>query len=149
MTAPPTPIREYDVAARTTDIFGRILCSARIHHFVADGPVQNNCPGEALTPPELFLSAVASCGVELVEVIARETGVRIKSASVLVHAMLDRSRQARTEVTVFNSVRMDFTITGTDQESATGLVDGFRKRCPIYGTMAVAVGEMTVTVKTA
>ena len=127
MTAPPT-IREYDVAARTTDVFGRVLCNARAHHFIVDGPVQNGCPGEELTPPELFLSSVASCGVELVQVIARETGVEIGPASVTVHAVLDRSRQARTDVTVFNSVRMDFTITGTDGASAAALVEGFKRR---------------------
>ena len=128
MPSPPSTLREYDVAARTTDVFGRVLCNARTHHFVVDGPVQNGCPGEELTPPELFLSSVASCGVELVQVIARETGVEIGPASVTVHAVLDRSRQARTDVTVFNSVRMDFTITGTDGASAAALVEGFKRR---------------------
>ena len=88
MTAPATPIREYDVAARTTDVFGRVLCQARTHHFVVDGPVQNGCPGEELTPPELFLSAVASCGVELVQVIARDTNVPIGPVSVAVHGVV-------------------------------------------------------------
>ena len=99
MTAPPSTLREYDVAARTTDVFGRVLCNARTHHFVVDGPVQNGCPGEELTPPELFLSAVASCGVELVQVIARDTNVQIGPASVTIHGVVDRSRQARTRTT--------------------------------------------------
>ena len=128
MTAPATSIREYDVAARTTDVFGRVLCNARTHHFVVDGPVQNGCPGEELAPPELFLSAVASCGVELVQVIARDTNVQIGPASVAIHGVVDRSRQARTDVTLFNSVRLDFTITGTDGASAAALVEGFKKR---------------------
>jgi uncharacterized OsmC-like protein len=128
VTAPATSIREYDVAARTTDVFGRVLCNARTHHFVVDGPVQNGCPGEELTPPELFLSAVASCGVELVQVIARDTNVQIGPASVAIHGVVDRSRQARTDVTLFNSVRLDFTITGTDGASAAALVEGFKKR---------------------
>lgn len=148
MTAPPSTIREYDVAARTTDVFGRILCSARTHHFVVDGPVQNKCPGEEITPPEAFLVAVASCGVELVEVIASETNVPIESANVKVHGFLDRARQARSDVTVFNSLRMDFTVRGTDQGSAAELVAAFQKRCPIYGTMAVAIGDVTVNVTT-
>ena len=128
MSAPPSTLREYDIAARTTDVFGRVLCTARTHHFVVDGPVQNGCPGEELTPPEAFLSGVASCGVELVQVIARETGVEIGPASVTVHAVLDRSRQARTDVTLFNAVTMDFTITGTDGSSASTLVEGFKRR---------------------
>jgi uncharacterized OsmC-like protein len=128
MTSPPTTLREYDVAARTTDVFGRVLCNARTHHFVVDGPVQNGCPGEELTPPELFLSAVASCGVELVQVIARDTNVQIGHASVTIHGVVDRSRQARTDVTLFNSIQLDFTITGTDGASAAALVEGFKKR---------------------
>ena len=128
MTAPPATLREYDVSARTTDVFGRVLCQARTHHFVVDGPVQNGCPGEELTPPELFLSAVASCGVELVQVIARDTNVNIGPSNVTVHGVVDRSRQARSDVTLFNSVRLDFTITGTDGASAAALVEGFKKR---------------------
>ena len=128
MTAPPTTLREYDVSARTTDVFGRVLCNARTHHFVVDGPVQNGCPGEELTPPELFLSAVASCGVELVQVIARDKNVEIGPAFVTIHGVVDRSRQARTDVTLFNSIRLDFTITGTDGASAAALVEGFKKR---------------------
>ena len=104
------------------------MCNARTHHFVVDGPVQNGCPGEELTPPELFLSAVASCGVELVQVIARDTNVQIGPASVAIHGVVDRSCQARTDVTLFNSVRLDFTITGTDGASAAALVEGFKKR---------------------
>ena len=72
MTTPATTLREYDVRARSTDIFGRVLCSARDHHFIVDGPIQNDCPGEAVTPAEVFLSAVAACGVELLHVIARD-----------------------------------------------------------------------------
>lgn len=128
MTAPPTTIRTYDVAARSTDVLGRVLCQARTHHFIIDGPVQNGCPGEELTPPEIFLSAVASCGVELVEVIARDTNVPIGPVSVTVQGILDRSRQARTDVTVFNSVQLDFTIRGTDGASAAALVEGFKRR---------------------
>ena len=128
MTAPASTLREYDVAARTTDVFGRVLCQARTHHFVVDGPVQNGCPGEELTPPEVFLSAVASCGVELVQVIARDTQVNIGPVSVAIHGIVDRARQARTDVTLFNTVTMDFTVHGTDGASAAALVEGFKRR---------------------
>jgi uncharacterized OsmC-like protein len=61
-----TDVREYAAQAASTDTFGRVLVSARDQHLVVDGPVQNGCPGEAITPAELFLAAVANCGVELV-----------------------------------------------------------------------------------
>ena len=127
MTA-PSLIREYEVSAQTTPIFGRVLCSARNHHFIVDGPVQNGCPGEELTPPEVFLSAVGSCGVELVHVIARDEKVPVESVRVRVHGTVDRGNQTRTDVTTFTRVELDFVLSGVDQKQAMALVEGFKRR---------------------
>ena len=121
-------IREYEVSARSTDVFGRALCSARDHHFVVDGPVQNGCPGEELTPPEVFLSAVGACGVELVHVIARDQGTTVEKVALTVHGTVDRGQQSRADVTVFNKVRLDFVVSGTDGATAAQLVEGFKRR---------------------
>jgi uncharacterized OsmC-like protein len=128
MTTSAPTIREYRVDARSTDVFGRVLVSARDHHFIVDGPVQNGCPGEALTPPELFLSAVASCGVELLHVIARDQNTAIGSVKLAVQGVVDRGRQKRPDVTVFNSVRLDFVVDGADSAAAAQLVEGFKRR---------------------
>jgi len=128
MTAPASTLREYDVAARSTDVFGRVLCSARDHHFIVDGPVQNGCPGEEITPVEVFLSAVAACGVELVHVIAREQQVPLSRVAVSIHGAMDRAKQARTDVTLLNSVSLDFTLWGADAAQAAALVEGFKRR---------------------
>ena len=116
------------MAARSTDVFGRVLCSARDHHFIVDGPVQNGCPGEEITPPEAFLSGVAACGVELVQVIAREQGATIGPVALAIHATLDRGKQPRTDVTVFNTVTLDFVFRETDSVTAAQLVEGFKRR---------------------
>jgi uncharacterized OsmC-like protein len=121
-------LRQYNVSAQSTDVFGRVLCSARDHHFVVDGPVQNGCPGEELTPPEAFLSGVAACGVELVHVIAREQGAKVGKVAVSVYGELDRSNQKRADVTVLNQVRMEFVLSGTDGTTAAQLVEGFKRR---------------------
>ena len=121
-------IRQYAVEAQTTTTFGRVLCSARNHHFVIDGPVQNGCPGEALTPPESFLSGVAACGVELVQVIARELGYPVPTAHVRLEAIVDRANPVRPDVTLFNEVRMQFSMSGVTNEQATELVERFKKR---------------------
>jgi uncharacterized OsmC-like protein len=149
VTAPASTIREYEVRARSTDVFGRVLCSAREHHFIVDGPVQNGCPGEELTPAEAFLSAVAACGTELIHVIAREQNVPLERVSVRIHGVVDRARQARPGVTTFNSVHIDFTLAGTDRARAAALVDGFKARCPLYGTVAVATEDVVVRVQLA
>ena len=128
MTAPPAPPREYAVDARSTSTFGRVLCSARTHHFIIDGPVANGCPGEELTPPEAFLSGVAACGVELVQVIAREQSVPVGDVAVRIHAVVDRGRPVRPDVTVFNTVRLRFTLSGVPRDRAGGLIEQFKKR---------------------
>ena len=109
-------IREYQIRAGLTDTFGRLICSSRHHHFVVDGPAQNGCPGEALTPPEIFLAGVITCGVELVQVFARDKNLSLRSATGIISAVLDRSNQARSDVTLFNSVRLDFTLTGVSPD---------------------------------
>jgi uncharacterized OsmC-like protein len=119
---------EFRVLGRSTETFGRVLVSARNHHFVADGPVQNGCPGEALTPAELFLAGVAACGVELMQVIARERQVPLQQAGVEIYGVVDRSRQARPDLTLFNSVRLEFTLKGVTGEQANLLLTAFKGR---------------------
>ncbi|MBV6520531.1 MAG: hypothetical protein MNPFHGCM_00647 [Gemmatimonadaceae bacterium] len=126
--AAPSTVREYEARAQSTDTFGRVLCNARQHYFIVDGPVQNGCPGEELTPPEAFLSAVASCGVELLQVIAREQGIPVRRIGARMLAMVDRGQQQRSDVTLFNSVRMEFELSGADGAQAAALVEGFKRR---------------------
>ena len=128
MTAPRAALREYEVRARSTDTFGRVQASVRDHHFIVDGPVQNGCPGEEVTPAEVFLSGVAACGVELVQVIAKETQVPLQRASIVVAGLIDRANQARSDVTLFNAVRLRFTLEGPTAQQATALVEGFKRR---------------------
>ena len=121
-------VRRYAAEAQSTDTFGRVLCTARDQHFVIDGPVQNGCPGEAVTPPEAFLTGVAACGIELLQVIARELSLPIPSASVRIEGTVDRDHPVRPDVTLFNEVRLRFSIRGVSREQANDLVERFKKR---------------------
>ncbi len=120
--------RRYDIAARSTATFGRVIWSCRDQHFVADGPVQNGCPGEAVTPAELFLAGIATCGVELVQVLAKDAGVAVGDVSAAVEGVLDPARPVRDDVRVFNSVRIRFELAGVDTAAARELVEGFKRR---------------------
>ncbi len=124
MTQPD--VREYSVAAASTDTFGRVLARARNHHFVVDGPVQNGCPGEAVTPSELFLSGVACCGVELVQVLAKSRDIPLRAIAVDIHATMDRSRPVRPDVSLFNSVHLSFRMQGVTEEQGRLLVEAFK-----------------------
>lgn len=118
----------YEVAARSTDVFGRVLCSAREHHFVIDGPVQNDCPGEELTPAEAFLAGIAACSVELIHVFAREEGLPLLKVSARIEGDLDRDNPIRDDVTVFNRVAMRLELDGVDGGQAERLVERFKGR---------------------
>jgi uncharacterized OsmC-like protein len=141
-------LRQYEVHARTTDTFGRVLCSCRTLHFVADGPVQNNCPGEAITPAELFLSGVGACGIELLQVIAKERSVPLRTARVAITGTIDRSKPVRPDISLFNSVRLKFALTGVTRAQGTEIVEAFQGRCPLYGTVKVATPDVQVEIET-
>jgi uncharacterized OsmC-like protein len=121
-------IRSYAVQARSTETFGRVLCSARNQHFVVDGPVQNGCPGEAVNPGELFLASVAACGVELVQVIAKEQQCAPRSIAVEIEGSMDRANPVRQDFTVFNAVQLRFRLAGVTQSEAEDLIERFKGR---------------------
>ena len=124
--ANPPDLRHYAVGATSSGTFGRVLCSARTHHFVADGPAQNGCPGEAITPPELFLSGVAACGVELIEVIARREDISVGRVDVAIRGTLDKANPLRQDVMVFNEVDIDVAIHGVTREEGNHLLARFK-----------------------
>ena len=124
----PSTARSYNVGARSTEIHGRVMCSVRNHHFIVDGPVQNGCPGEEVTPAELFLTAVAACGVELLQSFARETKSGLRSVSVEISGWMDRSKPVRTDLTVFNGVGLKFQLAGVSAAEGAALIECFKGR---------------------
>ena len=120
--------RRFAVEARSTDTFGRVLCAARDQHFVVDGPVQNGCPGEAVTPAEIFLAGVATCGVELLQVIARAESIPLRSVSAQIEGWIDRDHPVRPDEMVFNGARLKLWLDGVTRAQAVDLVEKFKSR---------------------
>ena len=121
-------LRQYTVSAGSTETFGRVLCSARNHHVVVDGPEQNGCPGEEITPVEMFLAAVAACGVELVQVIAKGEKLPLKKVAVTISSTQDRSRPVRPDVSLLNAVHVKFQLDGVTQQQGERLIGAFKQR---------------------
>jgi uncharacterized OsmC-like protein len=144
VTAPASSIRRFELRASSAPEFGRVLVNARHHHIVVDGPVYNGCPGEALTPPELFLSAIASCGVELMHVIARDENIPLSHATITIEGTVDRDRQPRSDITLFNTIKLLARLRGVSRTQATSLVEGFKRRCPIFGTVSAGAQQTLV-----
>lgn len=128
MTTSNRNVREYAAHGQSTETFGRVLCSARDQHWVADGPAQNGCPGEAVGPAELFLAGIAACGVELVQVLARDDGTPLSTVNVTIQAFQNRDAPARQDYSTFNSVRVSFELGGVSQQQAQDLIERFRRR---------------------
>jgi uncharacterized OsmC-like protein len=77
---------------------------------------------DAFTNSEAFLGAVSSCGVTLIEMHARETGVPLTRMTVTIEG-----RRPPTEPR-FSGVTMTFELAGVSQPQAEELVETYRKR---------------------
>ena len=121
-------VRKYEVHARSTDTFGRVLCNVRNHHFVVDGPVQNGAPGEEVTPAELFLTGIAACGVELLQSFAKAEQIPLRGVKVGISGMLDRGNPVRKDLSVMNSVHLKFELSGVNEAQGSLLIDRFKGR---------------------
>jgi len=126
MTQPQ--VRRYTTGARSTDTFGRVLVSARDQHLIVDGPVQNGCPGEAIGPAELFLSGVAACGVELIQVLAKQLDVPLKGVTAAIEATQDPSAPVRPDVNLFSTVHLHIELSGVTEDQGSDLVARFKRR---------------------
>jgi uncharacterized OsmC-like protein len=119
---------DYLVRSASTTTFGRVLLSARDQHVVVDGPAQNGCPGEAMTPAELFLGGVAACAAELVQVVARQEGIPLSGVETEVAGTIDRAHTLRSDLTVFSSAALRFAFHGIGREEGATLVEVFKGR---------------------
>jgi uncharacterized OsmC-like protein len=119
---------EYSVLARSTDTIGRVLASCRDQHLVVDVSSANGGPGEAMNPGELFLSGIATCGVELLQVTARARGIGLTRVTSYVRGFIDRSNPVRSDLSVPNAVHVHFELEGLRDEEASFLVEAFKRR---------------------
>jgi uncharacterized OsmC-like protein len=77
---------------------------------------------DAFTNSEAFLGSVSSCGVTLIEMHARETGVPLERMSVTIEG-----RRPPTQPR-FSAVTMTFELVGVSQAQAEALVETYRQR---------------------
>jgi uncharacterized OsmC-like protein len=107
------------VHSSSSGTVGRSLNSVANHHFVIDSPSM----GEEITSTDSFLAGLSSCGVNLIEGAARETGVPLRRIDVVIEGL--RSPQATAR---FAQVNMRFTLAGPTQEQAAELVERYKNR---------------------
>jgi uncharacterized OsmC-like protein len=94
---------------------------------VADGRRRTAARGEA-GRSALFLAGVAACGVELLQVLAKDRASTLRSVEATIEAVQDPARRTRDDVSTFTSVRMAIRMSGVSTEQAEDLVARFRRR---------------------
>jgi uncharacterized OsmC-like protein len=77
---------------------------------------------DAFTNSEAFLASVSSCGVTLIEMHAKETGVPLQRMTVTIEG-----RRPPTQPR-FSAVTMTFELVGVSQAQAESLVETYRQR---------------------
>ena len=112
----------YKVRSYSTGTLGRAICNARMHHFVAD-----DAGGEEVGAGELFLSGITACAVNMVERLANEGQIDLDWMDVGAEAWRD-SDKALGELTVYESIRVNFEMWGVDDDQAHELVETWKRR---------------------
>jgi uncharacterized OsmC-like protein len=102
-------------------VIGRAESGARDARLLLDSSTRPQ--SDALTNSEAFIAAVSSCGVTLIEMHAKETGVPLTRMSVTI----DGVRTAK-EPNRFARVSMAFEMAGVSQAQAEALVETYRSR---------------------
>ena len=109
------------VRSSNTGVLGRAQSEARGHRLLLDS--SSRPQPDALTNSEAFLAGVSSCGVTLIEMHAKESGVPMKGITVTIEGARAAADPAR-----FASVSMTFEIAGVSQAQADELVATYRGR---------------------
>ncbi|HYB43904.1 MAG TPA: hypothetical protein VEL75_19145 [Candidatus Methylomirabilis sp.] len=109
------------VRSSSSGTIGRAVSQARNARLVLDSSSRPQL--DTLTNSEAFLAGVASCGVTLIEMHAKETAVPLAHMDVVIEGMRTAEEPNR-----FASVTMRFALRGVSQAQAEELVATYRNR---------------------
>lgn len=108
------------VISTTTDVPGRTLNAAGVHHFIIDGPSK---PNEEIVSMEAFLAAISSCATHLIEQFAEDDGEPLDSARVTITGYRPSEDLSR-----FDHIDLQIELHGPTQTQAEQLADRFKGR---------------------
>src|SRR5213594_1035571 len=109
------------VRSSSSEVLGRARSEARGHTLFLDS--SSRPQADAFTNSEAFLAAVSSCGVTLIEMHAKETGVPLAGMDVTIEGTRTAAEPNR-----FARVSMSFELAGVSQTQAESLVETYRQR---------------------
>jgi uncharacterized OsmC-like protein len=109
------------VRSTSTGTVGRAQSTAHDARIMLDS--SSRPQGDAFTNSEAFLAGVSSCGVTLIEMYAKETGVPMTGMAVTIEGTRTAAKPNR-----YARVHMSFEIRGVTQAQADELVSIYRGR---------------------
>src|SRR5881296_385031 len=109
------------IRSSSSGVLGRARNTARGVTVAFDS--SSRPQADAFTNSEAFLAGVSSCGVTLIEMHARETGVPLKRMDITIEGVRTAAEPNR-----FASVTMRFELAGVTQGQAEDLVRTYRSR---------------------
>lgn len=112
----------YEARSHSMGIVGRSICNARNHHWVAE-----NTGGEAVGAGELFCASIAACAVNMCSTIAKNETRALEGMEVNVALYRDFDKP-QGEVSLYDSVRVQFQMWGVSDDDARFLVKTWKSR---------------------
>ena len=109
------------VRSSSSEVLGRARSEARGHTLFLDS--SSRPQADAFTNSEAFLGGVSSCGVTLIEMHAKESGIPVTRIDVTIEGGRTAAEPNR-----FATVTMTFEIAGVSQAQADELVATYRGR---------------------
>ena len=144
-----TQLATASVTSRLSDQPGRAIVTARGHHFIVDSPPPLGGPNEEITPVDVLLSALATCGTFVCETAAHEMDIPLDAVAVTAAGDFDPRGVCGEPVDPrIQEFRVRLALSGPTEEQAEALAEAFRTRCPVYATLSRAAPiELEVAVE--
>lgn len=137
-----TEFRTFKARSYSSGTAGRAICNSRNHHFIAD-----EYDGDEVTAGEYFLSGLTACAVNMIERVATESEITLPRLDVQTEGTYERNQGTQPR-TLLRTLKMRFQFSGVTEEAAPSLVNTYHKRCPLYGTLATAVQDVSTAIVT-
>jgi len=109
------------IRSSSSDTVGRAVSQVRNARLTLDS--SSRPQADTLTNGEAFLAGISSCGVTLIEMHAKETGVPLKRLDVTIEGTRTAEEPNR-----FARIAMRFELAGVSQPQAEKLVETYRGR---------------------
>ena len=97
--------------------------------IVTDAPIDNQGKGEAFSPTDLVATALASCMITIMGIVAERDGINIEGVTADVDKIMSKEPRRIGEIKIIITFKSKLT---TDQR---GKLERAAKTCPVSGSL--------------